>query len=126
MTDLPSHSSPTIFHPTGTLVAVSGDLDEEPGGSSSLLDLLVGRPAWHRDAACTEHPEVTFLPPRGAPPTWPAKAVCSACLVRAERLDFEDAMPPRPMLGDFVALKSAWGVSVAAVGVPSTRSRIHR
>lgn len=49
---------------------------------SELLDLLQ-RPAWHRDAACKEHPEVEFFPVRGQS-TRPAKALCAGCLVRQE------------------------------------------
>jgi len=41
------------------------------------------RPAWHRDAACKERPDVNFFPARGED-TAPAKAVCQSCLVQAE------------------------------------------
>lgn len=47
-----------------------------------LFDLLQ-RPAWQRDAACLEHPEVNYFPERGGS-LEPAKAVCAGCLVRAE------------------------------------------
>jgi len=40
--------------------------------------------AWHADAACREHPEVSFFPGQHES-TAPAKA-CAACLVRAECL----------------------------------------
>lgn len=45
------------------------------------------RPAWQRDALCVEHPEVEWFPERGAS-TSAAKAVCAACLVRGECLDY--------------------------------------
>ena len=41
------------------------------------------RPPWHADAACREHPELTWFPDRGQP-TEPAKAVCAGCLVAPE------------------------------------------
>lgn len=43
------------------------------------------RPSWHRDAACAEHPTVTFFPTRGED-IRPALAVCAGCLVRSECL----------------------------------------
>jgi WhiB family transcriptional regulator, redox-sensing transcriptional regulator len=58
--------------------------------ASELLDLLRTRPAWHADAACREHPEVSFFPERGEP-TEPAKAICRGCLVRDECAAFADA-----------------------------------
>lgn len=54
------------------------------------LDDLTGRPAWHADALCKEHPEVTFFPVPGPRREAPAKAVCARCLVRPEC--FLDAM----------------------------------
>lgn len=44
------------------------------------------RPAWHRDAACIEHPELNFLPERGES-TKAQLAVCSNCLVRGPCLE---------------------------------------
>jgi len=35
------------------------------GDPADLLDLVVLRPVWHRDAACREHPELTWFPERG-------------------------------------------------------------
>lgn len=37
-------------------------------------------PAWQRDAACKEHPEVNFFPEKGED-VRPALAVCRGCLV---------------------------------------------
>ena len=44
-------------------------------------------PAWQRDAACLEHPEVEFFPDRGVS-TAAAKAVCAGCLVREDCLAY--------------------------------------
>ncbi len=48
-----------------------------------LFDLVYAAPAWHADAACKEHPEVSFFPEQGASAT-PARRVCAGCLVRDE------------------------------------------
>lgn len=40
-------------------------------------------PEWHKDAACREHPELSWFPTRGDTRTAQA-AVCRTCLVRAE------------------------------------------
>lgn len=50
----------------------------------ALVDLLA-RPSWHADAACREHPELSFFPERGEP-VHEQRAVCSRCLVRVECL----------------------------------------
>ena len=52
-----------------------------------LLAALTRRPAWMRDAACREHDPALWFPERGAP-TAPAKAICGACLVRTECVDY--------------------------------------
>ena len=49
----------------------------------SLLQQLVGRPRWHADAACREHPGVTWFPGTGDHGR-EAKAVCQQCLVLDE------------------------------------------
>jgi WhiB family redox-sensing transcriptional regulator len=49
------------------------------------LDELLQRPAWHADAACREHPEISYYPTVGND-TRPAKAICAGCLVRNECL----------------------------------------
>ena len=55
-----------------------------PGGAADLLDLLAGgKPAWHADAACKEHPELTWFPTQGEDSS-AAQAVCRGCLVVAE------------------------------------------
>lgn len=54
--------------------------------ASELLE-LVARPAWHADAACREHPEITWFPERGEHIV-DARAVCAGCLVRVECLAF--------------------------------------
>lgn len=57
-------------------------------------------PAWHRDAACREHPEVTWFPELGES-TAPAKAVCHTCLVQEECLAWALAQEP--------TLAGVWG-----------------
>jgi hypothetical protein len=44
---------------------------------------LIERPAWHRDAACREHPELSWFPHKGDS-TKAQRAICASCLVRAE------------------------------------------
>jgi len=45
--------------------------------------LARGAPAWHADAACTEHPELTWFPAQHEDAS-AAKAVCSTCLVAVD------------------------------------------
>ncbi len=47
------------------------------------LDALLARPAWHADAACREHPELTWFPGHGEPLD-EVKAICGRCLVAPE------------------------------------------
>lgn len=67
------------------------------GGTVGLPDLealIRHRPAWHRDAACLEHPELTWFPDKGETAvTREAVAVCGRCLVRAECLQFALEVP---------------------------------
>lgn len=51
-----------------------------------LARLARSKPAWHAAAACREHPELEWVPSPKAN-TSAHKAVCAACLVRAECLD---------------------------------------
>lgn len=67
----------------------------EVDDSGDLLASLLNRPAWHRDAACREHPELSWFPERGED-VRPVKQVCAECLVRDECLDYAtkaDVMP---------------------------------
>lgn len=48
---------------------------------TALLNFI--RPAFHADAACREHPELSWFPERGEP-TKAQLAVCAGCLVRDE------------------------------------------
>ena len=57
------------------LLMSSSDVD-----LANLLANIIGRPSWHRDAACAEYPVEVFFPDRGEP-TEPAKAICARCLV---------------------------------------------
>lgn len=54
--------------------------------SAELLDVLLGRPAWHDHAACRDV-SATWFPGLGER-TDPAKAVCARCPVRADCLDY--------------------------------------
>lgn len=66
------------------------------GGTVGLPDLLalVRPPAWHRDAACLEHGELTWFPERHETTVMRAAiAVCRRCLVRAECLAFALEVP---------------------------------
>jgi WhiB family redox-sensing transcriptional regulator len=65
----------------------------------ATLEELVRRPAWMRDAACLEHPEVSFFLARGED-SQPAKRVCRDCLVRERCLAFA--------LAD-VTIQGIWG-----------------
>jgi WhiB family redox-sensing transcriptional regulator len=51
-----------------------------PVDYSELIEVAQRRPEWHADAACREHPEVTWFPERGENAE-PAKAICAGCLV---------------------------------------------
>jgi WhiB family transcriptional regulator, redox-sensing transcriptional regulator len=61
------------------------DFDTFVGDIAALVRFL--EPGWQKDAACREHPEVTWHPKRGDP-TEPAKQVCRGCLVRASCLAY--------------------------------------
>ncbi len=47
-------------------------------------------PAWMRDAACVEHPDLAWFPARGTDPAAIAdcRRICNACLVREECLEY--------------------------------------
>lgn len=72
------------FRPDGTIGAEGVT---RTGGRAYLLQLIHQRPAWHADAACKEHPEITWFPARGKR-SERAKAICAGCLVRNECLDY--------------------------------------
>lgn len=85
-----------------------------PGdGPPSSVDQLfaAGRPAWYADAACREHPELTWHPELGQTSA-PAKAVCATCLVRDECLAYGLADPH---------LEGIWGGTA-----PRERARLRR
>lgn len=58
----------------------------DPAELWEALGELTLPPAWHADAACKEHPEITWFPVRGEKVT-AAREVCDGCLVRQECLD---------------------------------------
>lgn len=50
--------------------------------AAHCFDLLATEPAWHRDALCREHPELTWFPSKGeAAARRAACAVCARCVV---------------------------------------------
>jgi WhiB family transcriptional regulator, redox-sensing transcriptional regulator len=60
--------------------------------AAPVTDLLTGEPPeWWADAACRDRPDVDFF----AADPGPARAVCAACLVRRECLDWAVAMKVR-------------------------------
>lgn len=65
-----------------------------PGDTPQAHASLLERPSWQRDAACREHPEVSFFPEKGQRLD-PARAVCAGCLVRDECLDYALALGPQ-------------------------------
>jgi len=88
--------------PTSISYSTADGMDRnEPGGAAGLLDLLVwGKPAWHADAACREHPELSWFPAPGEDLA-AAKAVCESCLVVAECRSWSLAQGPE--------LQGIWG-----------------
>jgi len=53
----------------------------------SLDEIVSRRPAWQRDALCSDYRDVTFFPAPGES-TAPAKAVCARCSVREVFLEY--------------------------------------
>jgi WhiB family redox-sensing transcriptional regulator len=60
-----------------------------PGRSAVCHQLQeeLGRPEWHADALCVEHPALIFVPSSGDPDNR-TYIVCKNCLVRRECLTF--------------------------------------
>jgi len=71
--------------PTSITYSQADSIDRNgPGAAADLLDLIAGgKPAWHADAACREHPELSWFPAQGEDSS-AARAVCSGCLVVGE------------------------------------------
>lgn len=65
-----------------------------PGEAQQAHRRLLTRPSWQADAACREHPEVSFFPERGERLD-PARAVCAACLVRDDCLAYALSLGPQ-------------------------------
>lgn len=68
-------------------IVVGASLTPERSSVDELLELFLRRPAWMADAACREHPEVSWFPDRGQSND-AAKEICASCLVRCECLDW--------------------------------------
>jgi len=82
------------------------------GAAAELLDLIAGgRPAFHADASCKEHPELTWFPSKGDD-TSAALAVCQTCLVVAECRSWALAQGP--------GLQGIWG------GLSGQQRRVRR
>jgi Transcription factor WhiB len=81
------------FGPVVAAIELSVDIEQlmRPGvdvlDARDILRVLLHRPAWHADAACSGSGPSPWFPTRGEP-TEPAKAVCAACPVRLECLEF--------------------------------------
>lgn len=76
------------------------DLDAALLDGRTLPTILAAyRPAWMADALCNEYPRALFFPTRGGTMTR-AKAICAACVVRSECIDYA--------LVD-IALQGVWG-----------------
>ncbi len=84
-----SDSSPgTITHHP---LPIGGESESETD-AADLMAILLGRPAWHADACCREHPEICWHPLPGYS-TRAAKAICGRCLVADECLQYALADP---------------------------------
>ena len=71
-----------------------------------LLDMLArARPKWQADAACREHPELSWFPELGSTSGAAALRVCVGCLVRWECLEWA--------LGQGSQLRGIWGATTA-------------
>jgi WhiB family transcriptional regulator, redox-sensing transcriptional regulator len=62
-------------------VYAQGPGDESRSSVEELLNLMEG-PAWMTQAACKNHPEVTWFPKRGGGRGAQAKRICAGCPVR--------------------------------------------
>lgn len=62
---------------------VSGCPPPADDSLGEVLELLGAKPTWHRDAACREHPELSWFVDRGQDLT-EQRAICSRCLARTE------------------------------------------
>ncbi len=78
-----------MFDADDTVYATGVDRNQRTG-VEVLLDLARFRPAWHSQAACRAHPELSWFPERGDPPEAidAARAVCRTCPVAEECRDF--------------------------------------
>lgn len=69
---------------------MTAELGDRSAAAYSEVDAfydLLERPGWMLDAACREHPEVSWFPTRGDDVRI-ARAICTGCLVRAECADY--------------------------------------
>jgi WhiB family redox-sensing transcriptional regulator len=93
-------------------VLADGIHRNEPLDAAALFDLLAGRrPAWQADAACREHPEVSWFSSRGGDQR-EAKAICKGCLVLDDCRSWALAQDPW--------LAGVWG------GMTARERRLHR
>jgi hypothetical protein len=61
---------------------------EVPEFSLSYVLDMTGDLAWQKDAACRDAPSELFMAGSGLAQCYPAKRVCSSCVVRKECLEY--------------------------------------
>ncbi len=82
---------------------------------AEVLVAIVRRPAWMLDAACLEHPELSWFPgPRE--PDQAARDVCRDCLVRVECAAYASSVPG--------GIEGIWGGRSAAQRTKVGRQRL--
>jgi Transcription factor WhiB len=76
-------------------------VSDEIGEAGELLELLIhGRPKWWRQAACRDHPELSWFPDRHVS-SRPAQRICESCPVMWPCREWSLAQP--------AALAGVWG-----------------
>ena len=66
---------------------LGGSVLAVPGERAPSLFELLARPSWMADAACKEHPDLSWFVGKGVS-VRRQRAVCQQCLVRDECLDY--------------------------------------
>lgn len=84
-------------------------------GPVVTIEDLVGRPAWHQQAACAEYPKEMFFPGRGESAE-PARAVCAGCAVF-------DQCRAWTLTQDTTRLQGVWAGRLFSPGLTARRQR---